>query len=117
MNKYAIEGKKPLNNLKHILKIMRITLFLLFFCVFFSQASGSYSQETTFTMSVKSTSIKEICEELENNSNYRFIFAGNAKAVINKRVDLKVESENVEEILSTILARTGFTYKILENQI
>src|SRR5690554_2864215 len=117
MNKYTIEGKKPLNNLKHIQKIMRITLFMLFFCVFFSQAAGSYSQETTFTMSVKSTSIKEICEELESNSNYRFIFAGNAKTIINKRVSLTANSENLEEILQSILSSTGLSYRILENQV
>ena len=117
MNKYTIEGKKPLNNLKHILKIMRITLFMLFFCVFFSQATDSYSQETTFTMSVKSTSIKEICEELESNSNYRFIFAGNAKVIINKRVSLTANSENLEEILKNILSSTGLSCRILENQV
>lgn len=96
MDRFPIEGREPLNNLKQTLKIMRITLLLLFFCVLFSYADGSYSQEKKFTISVKSTSIKEICEELENNSNYRFLFAGNAKKIIKKRVNLTADSENIE---------------------
>lgn len=44
MNKYSIEREKTFNKIKHILKIMRITLFLLFFGIFFSQAATSYSQ-------------------------------------------------------------------------
>ncbi len=35
MNKYSIERGKPFNNFKHVLKIMRTTLFLLFFCILF----------------------------------------------------------------------------------
>ncbi len=47
MNKHCIEGREPLNNLKHVLKIMRITLSFLFFFILFSSASNSYSQEFT----------------------------------------------------------------------
>jgi TonB-linked SusC/RagA family outer membrane protein len=117
MNKYPIEGDKPLNYFKYILKIMRITLFLLFFSILFSQAAGSYSQETSFSLDVKSTSIKEICEELEKKSNYRFIFAGNAKTIVNKKVDLAINSKNVEEVLKSILSNTGLSYRILEDQV
>ncbi len=117
MNKYSIEGSKPLNNFKYILKIMTITLFLLFFSILFSQAASSYSQETSFSLDVKSASIQEICEELEKKSSYRFIFAGNVKAVITKRVDLNVTSKNINEILNNILSNTGLTFKILEDQV
>ena len=47
MNKHCIEGREPLNNLKHYLKIMRIALSFLFFCILFSSASNSYSQKFT----------------------------------------------------------------------
>src|SRR5690554_4909332 len=117
MNKYSIEGNKPVNNLKYILKIMRITLFLLFFGILFSQAANSYSQEISFTLDVKATSIQEICEELEKRSDFRFIFAGNATTIINKKVDLNVNAENIEKILNSILSNTGLLYRILEDQV
>ena len=117
MNKYTIEWGKPVNNFKHVLKIMRTTLFLLFFCILFTQAADSYSQITSFTLDLRSTTIKEVCEELEQKSDFRFIFAGNVKTTINKKVDLEVNSKNIEEVLNKILSSTNLTYRILENQV
>ncbi|MEN6323229.1 MAG: TonB-dependent receptor [Proteiniphilum sp.] len=115
MGKNTIEGKIPVNNLKYILRIMRITLFMLFFCIFISQAATGYSQELTLEM--KSTSIKEVCEAIEKRSEYRFIFAGNTKKIINKKVNLSANSQNIEDILDNILSNTELTYRILGNQV
>ncbi len=117
MNKYSIEREKPDNKFKHVIKIMRITLFLLFFGVLFSHAATGYSQEVELTLNLKSTSIKEICEKVESKSEFRFIFAGNAKKSIRRKVDLNVNSQNIEEILDKILTDTDLKYNILENQI
>lgn len=117
MNKYYIAGKNPVNNFKQTLKIMRITLFLLFFGILFSQAATGYSQDVELTLNLNSTSIKKICEEIEKQSDFRFIFAGNAKKIINKKVDLTTNSKNIEEILDNILTNTQLTYRILDNQI
>lgn len=117
MDKFTIEGGKPVNFFKHALKIMRITLFLLFFGILFAQAATGYSQRVELTLDLKSASIKEICEEIEDKSEYRFIFAGNAKKIINKKVQRTIDSQDIEEILQAILSGTEFTYKILDNQI
>lgn len=117
MNKYSIVRGKPFNKFKHVIKIMRITLFLLLLCSFFSQAATGYSQGVELSLDLKSTSIKEVCETIEKRSDYRFIFAGNAKKIINKKVDLSANSQNIEEILDKILSNTELTYSILDNQI
>lgn len=117
MNKIYIGGDKTANSTKNILRIMRITLFLLFSAFFFSQAATGYSQGVELTLSLKSASIKEICEEIEKKSDFRFIFAGNAKKSINKKVNLTVNSQQIEDILDNILSDTDLTYKILDNQI
>lgn len=117
MNKYSIERGKPVNNFKHALKIMRITLFLLFFGILFSQAATGYSQGVELTLNLKSTSIKGICEEIEKKSDFRFIFAGNAKKIINKKVDLTANSQDINEILDNILSSTDLKYRILDNQV
>lgn len=117
MNKYSIVRGKPFNKFKHVIKIMRITLFLLLLCSFFSQAATGYSQGVELSLDLKSTSIKEVCETIEKRSDYRFIFAGNAKIIINKKVDLSANSQNIEEILDKILSNTGLSYSILDNQI
>lgn len=60
MNKYSIVGTKSVNNLKHILKIMRITSFFFFMSVLFSHATTSYSQGAELSLDIKSATIKEI---------------------------------------------------------
>lgn len=117
MNKYSIGGAKPINNKKHALKIMRISLFLLLFSVLFSQAATGYSQEAEFTLELKSTTIKSICEEIESKSNFRFVYAGNAKKIINTRVDLNANAQDINEVLNNILSTTSLNYRILEDQV
>lgn len=117
MNKYYIEREKPFNKFKHVIKIMRITLFLLLLCSFFSKAATGYSQGVELSLDLKSASIKEVCETIEKRSEYRFIFAGNAKKIINKKVDLSANLQDIEEILESILHNTELKYRILDNQI
>lgn len=115
MNKHSIEGRKPLNNFQHCLKIMRITLSFLFFCILFSSASNSYSQK--FTIKSKTASIKEVCKEIEKGSDYIFVFSDNSEKTLEKKVNVEASSKNVREILDAVLSRTGLTYKILDKQI
>jgi len=115
MNKHCIEGREPLNNFKYHLKIMRITLFFLFFCILFTSASNSYSQE--FTIKSKTASIKEVCREIEKNSDFIFVFSDNSEKLIDKKVNVEATSKNVTEILDAVLSDTGLTYKILDKQI
>jgi TonB-linked SusC/RagA family outer membrane protein len=117
MNKHYIAGRKFLDNPNHVLKIMRITLFFLFFYILFSQAANSFSQETEFTLHLKSATIKDVCTELEKKSNYRFIFAGNTGKLITKKVNISADSKNIEEILENITANTELAYRILGNQV
>ena len=115
MNKYPIGDRISPNNLRRVLKVMRTTLFLLFCSVLFSQAATSYSQ--VFSFNLKSTSIKDACREIERNSDYIFVFSDNSESVMSKRINVDVNSNNVEEILDTILSETGLTYRILDKQI
>ncbi|MGI6572261.1 MAG: carboxypeptidase-like regulatory domain-containing protein [Fermentimonas sp.] len=117
MNKCSTEGNKSLNNLKHTLKIMRITLFLLFLSILCSQAATGYSQGVELSLDSRSASIKEICKEIERKSDFRFVFTGNAKRLFKKKVDIGLDSRNIEEILDAMLADTDFSYSIIENQV
>lgn len=115
MNKHCIERKEPLNNFKHYLKIMRITLFFLFFCILFSSADNSFSQE--FSFNLESASIREICKQIEKESDFIFVFSDNCEKLIDKKINIESHSKNVTDILDAVLSNTGLTYKILDNQI
>lgn len=81
MNKCSAKGDKPLDNLKHTFKIIRVTLFLLFFGILYSQAATGYSQGVELSLDSKSASFKEICKEIGRK---------------------EVTTENVREIISEL---------------
>lgn len=115
MNKRSIGGKDPLNNLKNCLKIMRITLFFLFFCILFSSASNSYSQG--FNIKSSTISIKEVCREIEKKSDYIFVFSDNCEKLVEKKVNIEVSSKDVTELLDALFSNTTLDYRILDKQI
>lgn len=117
MSKDSIETNQPLNNLKQVLKIMRITIFFLFFSILFAKSETSYSQETKFTLNLKSATIKEVCEQIEEASDFIFVFSDHAEKTINKRVNVIANSKNVSEILDDVFSETLLTYRILDKQI
>ena len=117
MNKISIEGVIPIDNLKHLLKIMRITVFLFLFSVLFAQTSIGYSQSTELKIRLKSASIQEILNEIEKKSDYRFVFDSNTKKIVDKTVTLSNNALSIEEILREVLSNTNLAYKILDNQI
>jgi len=109
MNKHSIEEREHLNNFKHVLKVMKTTLFLLFFCILFSSASNSFSQE--WTLKFESISIKDVCNEIERNSDFIFVFSDTSEKLVDKKVNIDISSKNVEEILDIIFFNSGLTYK------
>ena len=117
MNKNSIAGVLPVNNFKRAFKIMKVTFFLLFFSILYLQASTGYAQETELTLDLKSTTIQKVFKEIENRSDFRFLFAGNTAEIMDKRIDLSVKAEHIDEILDRVLSKTSLTYKILDNQI
>jgi hypothetical protein len=87
MNKKSIAGEHPVNNFKRAFKIMKATLLMLFFSILYLQASTGYAQEAELTLDLKSTTIQKVFKEIENKSDFRFLFAGNI-AEINGSISL-----------------------------
>lgn len=115
MKNNSIEGTKNFDNLKHAQRIMRTTLFFLFLHVLVISASNSYSQELNITL--KSKSIKEICQEIERNSDFIFAFSDVAETVINTKMDIDVNTNDITEILNLVLSKVDLSYTILDKQI
>ncbi|MFA5640387.1 MAG: SusC/RagA family TonB-linked outer membrane protein [Bacteroidales bacterium] len=117
MNKYAIKGIISLDNYYRILKRMKITAFFLFLGIFFAQAGTSYSQDTKLALNLRSVTVREVCKQIEEQSNYIFVFSDNAENELNKKVNILVESQNIEEVLDAVLSSTNLSYRILDKQV
>ena len=117
MNNNYIGEKKSPNNSKHILRIMRITVFLLFLSIMFSHAATSHSQEAMLSLELKSTTIREACREIEKQTGLLFVFADNTEETIAESVNIRANNEPISTILDNLFANTKLKYKILDKQI
>lgn len=101
--------------LKKILTIMRLTAFVLI--VFSLNISATvYSQKTKLSLEVNNKSIKEVLFQIENQTEFRFIFES-GKVDLNKKVSIQAKEQTVEAILDNIFEHEGIHYEITENNL
>ena len=97
-----------------VLKIMKISFFLLLVCTFSVNASG-YSQ-TRISISAKDASIRNVLREIESKSDYTFFY--NEDFIdMNKKVTYAAEDLAVADVLGNIADKTGLDFKMLENNL
>lgn len=100
---------------KKIMLVMKLTAFLLI--VFTMQVTATvYSQNTKLSLDLKGTSIKEVLQQIENQSEYRFIYE-NEKVNLDTKVSIRVKDELVENILKKLFKKDGINYSITENNL
>ncbi len=110
----CIGEKASPNKFKRTLRSKR-TIVWLFFCMPFFSAISSYSQQFTFKQ--KSITLKEICNKIEDKSDFIFVFSDNSETKIREKVDIDVHSKNITDVLDRIFSGTGLAYRILDKQI
>jgi TonB-linked SusC/RagA family outer membrane protein len=99
---------------KKILRIMRITAFIVFILSMQVYAK-SFGQTEKVNLSMNST-FKEVIERLEEISGYRFVLKYN-ESILDKKVEVKYSNESIEKVLDDLLKNTGFTYSIVDRYI
>lgn len=101
--------KLPIN----LVRIMRLTVFILtVFGLQFAQAS--FAQNVSLT--VKGASLKQVIEELSNQSGYTFFYDQRylAKAT---PVSINVRNQPIQKIIHEIFADQPFIYEVLDQTI
>jgi hypothetical protein len=117
--------KKTLRRRQELLKIlpshktlttMRNILILMFLTTFQVFADNTYAQNTTLSMDLKKATIKSILHEIENNSEFYFLY--NSKLIDDHQlVDVQFEEQNIEQILARVFAETDIEYIVVDRQI
>ncbi|MFA5819176.1 MAG: SusC/RagA family TonB-linked outer membrane protein [Bacteroidales bacterium] len=69
-----------------------------------------------FSFTAEGKKIREVFQIIENESNYRFFYNDDFESVDNV-VNLKVESQNINQVLDKLLESSDFTYKVFENNL
>ncbi|WP_321373183.1 TonB-dependent receptor [uncultured Draconibacterium sp.] len=99
-----------------LLVAMKATIFILLISITQVFAVDSYSQTTRLSLSMHNSSIKTIIEEIEQQSEFFFIYDA---AVVNveKQVSVSFENETIEGILDDVFANTNIVYRVNDRQI
>jgi TonB-linked SusC/RagA family outer membrane protein len=98
-----------------ILLIMRLTLFLMVLSVF-SAFSSSYAQKTKLSLKVQNSQVKEVLNEIENQSEFFFMY-DNKQIDVERRVNLEINSLNIDQTLQKLFEGTATSYKVVNRQV
>ncbi len=100
---------------KKVFLIMRLSFIALSICLVHLSAAV-YSQNGVFTIETKNTTMRELFQEIEQQSQFRF-FYNDVLTNIDKEVSIDVKNRRINEILDMVLANSGITYRILDNKL
>jgi len=103
-------------DLKKIWLIMRLSVFLLFISIF--QVSATvYSQVTKLSISQENATITEIFEEIEKQSEFKFLYRKD-HIDVNRKINIIVKNHRVEDIMDEILSLyDNVYYTVLEDNL
>ncbi len=80
------------------------------------QVSLFANAQKEITLSVKKEPLRKVLRQIEQNSDYRFLYT-DAPVFEKNRVTLHVQDASISEVMAKVLAGTGLEYKINSNEL
>jgi len=115
MKKIYESGKGRCPIPQKLLLVMKLTAFLII--VLTMQVTATvYSQSKKLSLNMQGNSIKEVLQQIEAQSEYRFIYE-NEKVNLDTKVSIRVKDEVVENILKKLFEKDGVNYSITDNNL
>ncbi|MCU4176184.1 SusC/RagA family TonB-linked outer membrane protein [Carboxylicivirga sp. N1Y90] len=95
---------------------MRLTLGLLILAGFNALASSSYSQNARVTVEMKDALVKEVLLEIEENSEFFFVY-NNQLVDVERKVDVQAKEQKIVDILDQVFDQDDVDYILMDKQI
>lgn len=95
---------------------MKISLFLLFVCVFQLMATNMEAQNAVINIRQNSLSIKQLIKEIEKQTDYLVVFR-NQDVDVDKVISFQKRSGKVSDYLDEIYENTNLSYVFENNYI
>lgn len=105
-----------LDDLNQLLLIMKLTLILLIISTLGILASNGYSQNLAVSMRMNRVTIKDALKEIENQSNFHFIY-NNELIDVDKMVDLNFENRQLLTVVNQLFADQNVEISVLDRKI
>lgn len=101
---------------KHLIRIMRLSIFILLVVVIQAYAEPLHSQNVKITISKSSLPLSELITEIEKQTNYLFIYGEN-DINLQQQVKIKARNKSIPEVLENALKDSGITYEFVNGYI
>lgn len=92
----------------HILRVMRLTTYLLLLFTCFAFAENTHSQNARVNLNKRHAVLNEVLEEIERQTDYLFI--SNREIDLEQKVSVTAKNMPVREVLDRILEKTDLSY-------
>ena len=99
-----------------LLKVMKLTAFLILISVLSVFANESYSQSKKLTLDMKQASVKDVLSNIEDQSEFYFLYS--EKIVdVNRKVSVDIENQDIETTLNSIFEGTDVDHVVKDRII
>lgn len=119
MNKIVtleIIGKESYNLFRKIPLVMRLSVVFLFLSLGIAVANNSYAQNTTLSLEMSNSTIANVLEAVENQTDFSFIYDANV-VNINKKVSVSVNEKNIFDVLNKMFGNSDIAYTVVNKKI
>ena len=104
------------DHLRKIWLTMKLTVVLFFLAISQIMASEAYSQVTKVSLHMKDAAVKEVLNNIEENSEFVFLY--NSKLVnVDRKVSIDYDSQKIALVLDDLFQETDVVYTVVDRQI
>lgn len=101
---------------KKVLRAMKLTIFLLLISGISVFANKTYSQTKELNLNMKNSSLKEVLQNIEEQSEFYFMYS--EKLVdVNREVSVKINNKKIDQVLEELFEGTNVNYKVKDRFI
>lgn len=109
-------GILPRSFLHKLLRIMRITLIMIIASALTTLAAESYSQSARVSLDLKNVSVKDVLKQIENQSEFFFIY-NNELIDVNRKVSARFDEQQIGKILNILFEDQDVEVTVVDRKI
>jgi len=108
--------KSLVNDSKRIFRIITLSVLFLLIGITFASAASSYSEITALNLKTENKTVKEVLNDIENNSEFIFFYSDKALN-LNQKVKVLSVKGNISEVLDKLLDARSVGYRVEDRQV
>ncbi len=102
--------------IQKLINVMKLTFTLLLISVISVYASETYSQTKVLNIDMKNSTVKEVLQNIEDQSEFYFMYSEKLVDVY-REVSINSKNQKINEVLDELFAGTNVDYKIKDRFI